>query len=298
MKKIIRSRVLWMLQSALPFDVLCRLQHAFLHWKYGDSMYWLKLNNPRTFNEKILWLKRNFRNNLGPVVADKLAVRDYVKMQVGEEYLIPLHAEFKNAAEIKLESLPQKFILKPNHASGLVLICRDKNILDEKTMKTELNSWTKFDYSVAGREWQYKGIPPRILCEELLEPEKPLVDYKFFCFNGIPKFVQVDSDRGNNQTRAFFDMNWERQPFTILYPKTKAVIEEPQLFNEMKRLASVLSQDFIFTRVDLYECNGKVFFGEITLHPEGGNAPFLPQSFDLVLGNLLKLPTTSYSANR
>ena len=103
-------------------------------------MYWLKLSNPRTFNEKILWLKRNFRNNLGPIVADKLAVRDYVKMQVGEEYLIPLHAEFKNVAEINLESLPQKFILKPNHASGLVLICRDKNILDEKTMKTELNS--------------------------------------------------------------------------------------------------------------------------------------------------------------
>jgi hypothetical protein len=246
---------------------------------------------PKTFNEKIIYLKTKIKYPCAYKFTDKILVREYVERIIGPSYLIALLGCYNSPNMIDYTSLPKKFVLKTNHGSGMNILCYDKSRLNiEKTNRT-LKTWLKINYFDIGREYQYRNIRPRILCEEMLLDEngKDLKDYKLFCFNGEPKFIQVDIDRHTNHTRNFYDLEWGRMPFTILYPQFSGYISKPPNLGEMIRVARDLSQPFVFARIDLYSVANKVYFGEITLHHGGGFEPIMPRVYDKILGDYIKL---------
>jgi hypothetical protein len=223
--------------------------------------------------------------------ADKLAVRDYIAKTIGNEYLIPLLGSWSLAQEIPYDSLPNRFVLKTNHASGTNVIVNDKKGLDVDAVSQKLDGWLALNYFDVGREYQYKDIVPRILAEEMLVTEDgtELKDYKIFCFHGEPKFIQVDIDRHTNHTRNFYDLDWNQLPFTILYPGYDGVVSKPHSLDEMIGIARKLSSDFVFSRIDLYNTDKKIYFGEITFHHEGGFGPILPKDYAYILGDYIDL---------
>lgn len=267
-----------------------KVKHYCAYKRHGGSAYLANLKNPKTFNEKTLWLKLNVRDSLGSIIADKYAVREWVKQRVGPDVLIPLLGVYQNTDDIDFDALPDQFVLKSNHGSGMVLVCREKAKLDKNYSLKKLRNWLKINYFSRSGEWQYKGIKPLILAEELLSPDGPLEDYKFFCFNGAPKYVQVDFDRFTNHTRTFYNLNWENQKFTTFYPLADKDVPKPGALPKMIEIAEKLSAPFHFVRVDLYYVNKKIYFGELTLHHGGGYEPFFPARFDRILGDELSLP--------
>lgn len=278
-------------------SLLDKIQYCFHHLNKKRFYGCPDINNPRSFNEKIMWLKRNHRNSLGKKITDKLQVREYVKDKIGSQYLIPLIDTFENEKEIDLDKLPNKFILKPNHGSGWIILCKDKSKMSEAYIKSVYRSWLEKDYYYIAREWQYKGIEPKILCEKYLlrDDNEDLKDYKIFCFHGEPKYIQIDVDRYSNHTRCFYDPEWNKLPFTIIYPKYEGEVSKPSKLKEMVQISKKLSEPLIFSRVDLYCIKDKVYFGEITLHPGSGHKPFCPSNYDLILGRDLSLPKKSNS---
>jgi len=245
------------------------------------------LSNPASFNEKITKLKINPDNVDLCIYADKIEVREYVRNEIGEKYLVPLLGIYKSADEINFYSLPEKFVLKTNHGSGWNIICEDKNKLDfDKTRRT-LAKWLHYNAFYLSREYQYKQIKPAIICEEMIGFN--IYDYKFFCFYGEPKIVQVDVDRFTKHKRAFFDMQWEKQDFSIRYSVSEKNIDKPIQFTQMIEICRKLSSPFPFVRVDLYSHNSRVYFGELTFFPGGGNEPFNPVEADYSFGELLDL---------
>jgi hypothetical protein len=263
----------------------------YLHLRRGVLPYCLNIKNPATFNEKIIYLKTNVKYSNSHVYADKLKVRNFVKQVSAGKYLVPLLGVWESSKDINYKELPNKFVLKTNHGSGMNIVCMDKKLLNIKRINQKLEKWIKTNYFDIGREYQYKDIKPRILAEKMLVTKggKEPNDYKFFCFNGTPKFIQVDIDRHTNHTRSFYDINWNHLPFTILYPPYTGELVKPEMLSEMLDLAEKLSQRFIFARIDLYSIERNIYFGEITFHPEGGFGPILPREFDLLLGGYLKL---------
>ncbi len=221
------------------------------------------------------------------MLADKVLVRDHIKNMIGEKYLIPSLGIYKNAKEIDFEKLPQRFILKTNHGSGWNIICRNKSTFKKKRAIKLLNRWLGFNAYYLSREKQYKIIKPLIICEELLEFE--IYDYKFFCFGGKAEFIQVDIDRFTNHKRAFYNLQWQKLPFSIRYEISEKNLAKPTQLEEMERVAAILSKNFQFCRIDLYIHNNQVYFGEITLIPGGGNEPFLPQEYDKKIGELIAI---------
>lgn len=275
------------LLSILPDKVFFNIQYNVTCIRYGYKMRWLNINNPKRFNEKIHWLKLNPCIKNGDILADKFKVRDYIKKTIGETYLIPLIGVWENIEDIDFEKLPNKFALKANHGSGMNIICRDKNNLSWNKIKQKLKFWLENSQYCISREWQYKNTPRKIICEEFLEYD--ITDYKFFSFNGEPKYIQVDVDRFENHTRAFYTTNWELAPFTTLYKHPQKEITRPKELDEMLNIAKTLAKDYSFVRIDLYIHHNKIYFGEITLHPEGGCGVFIPDEYDYILGNLIKL---------
>lgn len=255
--------------------------------RLGFKWYRLNLDEPQTFNEKLNYLKLHNRNELAPIVADKVAVRNYVKDTIGEKYLIPLIGVYTNPDDIDFDALPQKFALKTNHGSGWNLICADKSKLNWAVEKKKLQEWLKKNAFYLSREWQYKNITPKLICEELLEYE--IKDYKVFCSNGQPTYIQVDAERFTNHERTLFTTNWEETNIQIRYPKIRKSIERPAHLDEMLELSQKLSAPFEFCRVDLYEHNGNIYFGEITLHPGGGMEPFVRNEDDMAMGKLIDI---------
>jgi len=255
--------------------------------RLGFKPYLLNLSNPKSFNEKINWLKLYHRFENGPMLADKIAVRDFVKNQIGENYLIPLIETYENANEINFDNLPDSFALKTNHGSGWNIICKNKSELNREESVKKMNKWMGLNSYYLSHEWQYKFIKPQLICEELLEFE--INDYKFFCFDGEPKFIQVDIDRFSNHTRSFYNLEWEKQTFGINYPISQKQIDKPAKLEEMVSISRKLSRDLKFARIDLYEHNNQVYFGEITLHPGGGFEPFLTNQQDLFMGQYIYL---------
>ena len=247
----------------------------------------MDLENPKTFNEKLNYLKLNDRNHLSPIVADKVEVRDYVSDLIGDRYLIPLIGIYSNANQIQLNELPEKFVIKANHGSGFNLICNDKNILDWKSEKYIMDQWIKKNAYYFSREWQYFDIKPKLICEELLSKE--LNDYKIFCSNGKPSLIQVDHSRFTDHQRTLFDLNWNEKEIQIRYKKINKKISKPTQLEEMLMVAEKLSSKFLFCRIDLYEFDNKVYFGEITLYPGGGQEPFLNKDQDLKMGELINI---------
>lgn len=255
--------------------------------------YRLDLNNPKTFNEKIQWLKLYDRNPLYTSLVDKYEVRQFVKEKIGEEYLIPLLGVWDNFDDIDFEALPNQFVLKCTHDSGGLVICKDKSKLNIPAAKKKINACMKRNYYWVLREWPYKNVKPRIIAEQYMEdePGKGLKDYKFFCFDGIVKAMFVATDREVHQTKFdFFDADFNHLPFKQHYPNNvKINLVKPAGFEQMKKLASVLTAGFPHCRADFYDINGEVYFGELTFSHFSGLESFEPPEWDLKLGKMLKV---------
>ena len=251
----------------------------------------LKIKKPETFNEKITWIKLYDKNPIYHILADKLAVRQYIVKKIGHEFLNELYDVFNSVEDIKLENLPKSFILKVTHGCGYNIICRNKLNMDWNNEFNKLKKWLKKDYYKQGREWAYKGIKPRIICEKLLLDSKGKLpqDYKFFCFHGLPIYVQVDFGRFEEHTRSFYDMSWNKCPFELEYPVNKNIVKKVYNFDKMVDIATKLSQNLSFIRIDLYNVDGKIFFGEMTIYPGNGSEKFSPHEYDKKLGQHLKL---------
>ena len=233
----------------------------------------LDLTNPITFTEKLNWYKLNDKDPLMSKCADKYAVREYVESKGYEENLNQLYGVYDNPDQIILDTLPDSFVLKATHGSHMNIIVKEKKNLNWSRSKIMMNQWLRQNIYWSGREWVYKDIPRKIIAEQYLEDESgSLRDYKFYCFHGIPRYVDVDSDRFTNHTRNYYDMDWNYLSLTCSFANNDptAIIDKPEQFEMMTKMATDLSQPFQFVRVDLYEAKGKVYFGELTFFQDGG----------------------------
>lgn len=250
----------------------------------------LNLKHPETFNEKLHWLRFYGYQKLYCTLADKYTVREYVKEKIGEKYLIPLIQVYNDPATIDFNQLPSSFVFKLAYGSGWNIICTNKNKLNIKKCIQQLKTWQKSDYYRLGREKQYKGIPPRILCEQFIgEKEEVPEDYKFFCFDGQPHFIQVDISRFKNHRRIIYDTKWNRLPIKYCFSNEVEDIPCPDNLQEMLEIAQKLSAGQSFVRVDLYSVNHRIYFGELTLTPGNGFEVFTPQEIDKEWGEFIKI---------
>lgn len=256
----------------------------------------LDLENPKTFNEKLQWLKLYNRRSEYTMLVDKFLVRDYIREKLGEAYLIPLLGAWDDPDEIDFESLPDRFVLKCNHNSGVgMYICRDKSQMDVEKVKKELRRGLAQDYYLTGREWPYKDVPRKIICEKFMSDEpgaSDFTDYKFFCFDGKVDSVMVCLERSSGNTKFyFFDQKWELKRLNIRGKNAPEgfTIPKPACMDDMFRIAAELSEGHPFVRVDLYQSNGQIYFGELTFFPDSGlDTNLLPETDDY-FGSLIQL---------
>lgn len=273
---------------AVPDSLYVKLKYRLIFGKKLD------LKNPKTFNEKLQWLKLYDRNPLYTQLVDKYEVRKYVEKVLGSEYLVPLFGIYNSFEEIDFDALPNEFVLKPTHTSGDIFICRDKSKIDFEKLKKEVNRWLKREYYWLHREWPYKNINPRIICEKYMVDESgtELKDYKFMCFNGEPRCLFVCSNRYSKEglNVDFYDLDWNPMPFERHYKRSGKLIPKPKTFDQMVQFSKVLSKNIPFVRVDFYEVNGHLYFGELTFYPGSGFEEFTPEEYDYILGSWLDLP--------
>lgn len=250
----------------------------------------LDLENPITFNEKLNWLKLNLKNPNATICADKYEVRKYIENKGYGYILNDLLGVYDNVEEIDIDRLPDRFVLKGTHGSGWNLIVKDKNKVNWKPWKLIMKSWLRQNFYYYGREWVYKDIKPRIICEKFLEDSnKELLDYKIYCFNGIPKFIQIDVDRFTNHTANYYDVEWNEMNFQYDDENSGRKIEKPKNLKEMLEISKVLSEEFEHVRVDFYEVDGKLYFGELTFFTASGSGKFNPEKYDEIIGSWLHL---------
>lgn len=246
------------------------------------------IKKPETFYDKIQYLKINNKFEGYENFVDKYKVRKYIEEKIGGMYLIPLIGVYRDVNEINFDYLPKQFVLKANHSSGQNIVCRDKDSIDIDKIKKKLHRWINENFYYKLREIQYRNIKPLILCEKYLEDSSgELMDYKFFCFNGKPKFVQVDVSRFSNHKRNFYNLEWKKLDWKCKHDTCKEGLEQPINFEKMIEVASKLSEDFPFVRVDLYNVNGKVYFGELTFTPGAGIELYEPKEVNKLLGDLI-----------
>lgn len=260
----------------------------------AETGYSLDLEHPKTYNEKLQWIKINDRNPKYTMLTDKYKVRNYIKDTIGEEYLVPLIGMYKKTDDIPWDSLPDRFVLKCNHASGTNIICKDKAALNTNEVAKQLEVWLKRNAYWGAREWCYKNIDPCIICEEFIETEDGNTpdDYKFMCFNGVPRIIQVHHDRFGDHTLTYYTPEWEKLELKRIDAKESLeIVKKPEKLDEMMSIARILSSEMYFARIDLYCTNGRIYFGEITLYPTGGFSTFTTYEDDLKLGSYLRLPT-------
>lgn len=252
---------------------------------------------PKTFSEKIQFRKLYDNNPLYSICADKYRVREYVKKKIGEEYLIPLYLVTDKLTEEQWNKLPSQFVAKTNHDSGTIKIVKDKNKTDKRKIIRELNMKLKFDYGIQSMEKYYSDIPRKIIVEKFLENvgESDLKDYKFFCFDGKIKYCQLIKNRSTDETIDFYDKDWKKQNFiglvNFMNPKEKnsqEIEERPKNFETMIKIVEKLAKDFDFIRVDLYNIDGKIYFGEMTFCPASGFGTFFPEEWNYKFGNYWK----------
>jgi len=268
----------------------------FLKVKWKRCMgYELDLKHPKTFNEKLQWLKLYDRKPEYTIMVDKYRAKQWVADKVGEQFVIPTLAVYHSADEIDWNQLPDQFVLKCNHDSGSVVICRDKKSFDFEAAKRKLNNALKKNYYWDSGEWPYKHVKPMILAEPFLfESEADdIVDYKMMTFHGEVKcsFTCTNRRSGKGLNVTFFDTNWEKMPFVRAYPAEIKPIEKPVSYEKMVEVAEKLGEYIPFSRVDFYEIKGMPYFGEITLYPGAGYEQFDPKEWDRTLGDWIKLPT-------
>ena len=272
---------------------------------YLQMLYYLKtgsrlnLRYPQTFGEKIQWLKLYDRKLEYTKMVDKYAVKSYVAELIGKEYVIPTLGVWDKPEDIAFESLPQQFVLKTTHGGGgSVVICKDKDQLDKENVVKKLHKELKRNIYDDYREWPYKRVRRRIIAELYIENQdnsnKNLTDYKFYCFNGVPKYCQVIKNRRSKETIDFFDMEWLHQEFYGLNPKARpaeSVPVKPKHFEKMKEIARKLSTGLVFSRIDLYDTIDGPLFGEITFYPASGMGTFTPNKYNYILGEMINLPS-------
>ena len=255
----------------------------------------LNLDHPQTFCEKLQWLKLYNKQPEYTMMVDKLAVKKYVSEKIGAQYIIPVLGVWDKPEDIDFETLPNRFVLKTTHGggSGGVYICKDKKTLDRKKVVETMRQAMKQDIYKWNLEWPYKNVPRRLFAEQYMEDESgnELKDYKVLCFNGEPKYIEVDSGRFGNHIRNIYDTDWNLQPIGIGYKNDLSVhFEQPAHLKEMVEFARLFAKDIPFLRVDFYVANGELYFGELTFFQRSGMTPFNPPELDLELGRLIKLP--------
>lgn len=255
----------------------------------------LDLQNPKTYSEKLQWMKLYDHNPLYTQLVDKYEVKKYIAEKIGDQYIIPTIGCWDNVEDIDFDSLPDKFVLKCTHDSGGLAICKDKNSFDVRKAKKKLKKSLKRNFYYMGFEWPYKNVKPRIIAEQYMEDSKTkeLRDYKFFCFNGEVKALFIATERqkeGEDVKFDFFDTSYNHLPFRQGHENAKVLPEKPVCFEKMKHLATRLSVGLPQVRVDFYEVDGKVYFGEMTFFHHGGWTKFDPEEWDAIFGSWFTLP--------
>lgn len=267
----------------------------YLKWHFKRTLgYPLNLDNPRTFNEKLQWLKLHDRKTLYTKMVDKYEVKQYVAELIGDDYIIPTLGVWNHFDEIDFDKLPNEFVLKCTHDSGSTVICTDKKIFDKNKAKKVLERAIKHNfYYKGGFEWPYKNVKPRIIAEKYMidRLSDGLTDYKLMCFNGKVECTFTctgrNSERGLHVT--FYDREWRKMPFARHYPVEKEPMPKPKNYEKMVRLAETLATQLNFARIDFYDINENVFFGEITFFPGNGYEEFTPKEWDYKIGDWLNL---------
>lgn len=273
---------------------------TYLEWRFRLSMgRKLDLNNPVTFNEKLQWLKFYNRKPEYTVMVDKVKAKEYVAEKLGSEYIIPTLGVWDDPDEIDFDALPNQFVLKCNHNSGLgMCICRDKSKLDIPQVKADLRRGLRQNYFLHGREWPYKDVHRKILAEKFMVDESAteLKDYKVFCFDGEPEIVEVDYGRFTEHKRNFYGKNWDFIKMEIEYPsEEKHAIARPEKLEEMLELARKLAKGIPHVRADFYSINNQLYWGELTFFHEAGMGHFNPEKWDERFGKLIKSPSPIYN---
>lgn len=290
--RIIKEEVIYLYRYHLNYYFIS--DKTYLERKYY-KIFGRKLNleDPQAYTEKLQWLKLYDRNQLYPRLADKYEVKKYVSETIGEEYIIPTIGIFDKFDDISFDSLPNQFVIKCTHDSASVVVCRDKESIDWNHIRTKITKALKINYYKSeNRQWAYKNIKPRIIIEKYIEDKDypDLRDYKFFCFNGQCKALFIASGRNVNDVRFdFFDRELNLLPFTNGHEHADNV-HKPNNYEKMLTLVEKLSQNIPHVRVDLYEVNNQIYFGEMTFYHWGGMVPFVPDSWDYTFGSWLKLP--------
>lgn len=254
----------------------------------------LNLDNPKTFNEKLQWLKLFDRKEIYTSMVDKYEAKQYVSSIIGDEYIVPTLGVWNTFDEINFDELPRQFVLKCTHDSGGVVIVKDKEQIDLKKVRKIINESIKNNYYYYSREWPYKNIKPRIIAEEYLKDADGLgiKDYKFFTFNEKPKILRIltnGESYGDKKYSDYFDMEANWLPFKSVHDNAEVTPSIPKQFDKMRNIAEKLAQGTIHLRVDLYEVNDKIYFGEMTFYHWSGCVPFEPKEWDYYLGSLLQL---------
>lgn len=255
----------------------------------------LNLEDPITYNEKLQWMKLNYYNPLYTQLVDKYEVRKYIADKIGDEYLIPLIGVYNKFDDIDFDKLPNQFVIKCTHDSGGLIICKDKDKLNITEAKKKIEKCLKRNYYRQTREWVYRDIKPRIIIEKYMVDESgyELKDYKFFCFDGKAKYMFLATDRGSADEETkfdFYDMKFNHLDFRNGHPNSKKKLQKPNKFDQMIELANKLSEGLPHARIDLYNINGKLYFGEITFFHWSGLIPFEPYEWDIKFGESFNLP--------
>ncbi len=253
--------------------------------------YDLDLKNPKTFSEKMQWLRVYDNSALKTRLADKYLVRDWVKEKIGEEYLVPLLGVYDNFDEINFDELPNEFVIKCNHGCGYNLVVKDKSTFDKQQAKAQIEEWLNEEFAYLFGEWHYREIKRKIIIEKYLEDlQGDITDYKYFAFNGKPAYILICFDRGSGTLKTvFYDMGWNKQEFVYTGDYYEGEVKKPQNFEKMTELATILAKDFKHVRVDFYNIEGKIYFGEMTFTSYGGYFDFRPREWDLKLGEMISL---------
>lgn len=287
------------------FYTLTRIRQAYYRYFFDDEKMvkhiykqrfgtYPNLAEPSSFAEKIQWLKLYWYDELAVQCADKYLVRSYVSETIGENYLNELLGVYEDINTIDFETLPEHFVLKGTHGSHFNIICSDKSSLDWNKEKAKLRRWSSINYYWQNREWVYRDLKPRFIVEKYLDDKSgsSLTDYKFYCFNGEPKFCQIIKNRGVNESIDFYDLEWKHLPFTGLrrINFSDLNISKPKGYELMIELAKKLASPFLFVRVDFYNIDGRIIFGELTFFPQSGLGEFSPIEYDRKIAEQLILP--------
>lgn len=260
------------------------------YFKYNKKSF--NINCPVEFMEKIQWLKLNFYKEEYGCYVDKFEVRKYVASKIGEKYLNPIYGVFDSFKDIDFSILPNKFIIKGTHGSGMNILVTDKSKIDLTKVEKKIKAFLNKRYFKVNREYVYKNLKPRIVVEKLIDTgNEQLKDYKFYCFNGIPKYVLVKTSINGVEKKCFYDLNWTKICQEVISKDYyEDEFEKPENFNEMLEVATKLSEGFIFIRVDLYSHENDVIFGELTFFPTGGMKRLKMEKLNKEMGDAIQLP--------